>query len=221
MKNKKTSKTKGHEETEHEEFEVEEEVEQPQEFVSVPDMRMISLFGDVNEKKASEIIYSLFAYKEVKRLIPMDKKNPPEKFKEIVDPLEMLISTHGGSASDMFGIYDTMNMVKKQMPIHTIGMGKVMSAGVLILAAGTKGQRRIGKNCRVMLHAVIAGAQGTSHNILNEVEEIMETQEAYIKCLAKETKMTVPQIKKLIGEKKNIYLSATQAVRYGIADIII
>ena len=144
----------------------------------------------------------------------------PPKFKEVIDPLEFLISTNGGSASDMFAIYDTMNFVKEKMEIHTIGLGKVMSAGVLILASGTKGKRKIGKNCRVMLHAVIAGATGTSHDIANEVEEIMATQERYIKCLADETDMSVKTIKKLIDEKKNIYLNAEEAIRYGIADEI-
>jgi ATP-dependent protease ClpP protease subunit len=54
-----------------------------------------------------------------------------------------------------------------------------------------------------------------------EIQEIEYTQQKYIKCLAAETKMSEMFIKKLFERKVNIYLSAEEAVRYGIADIII
>ena len=96
-----------------------------------------------------------------------------------------------------------------------------MSAGVLILASGTKGARRIGRNTRVMIHSVIAGAHGPIHNIENEVEEIKWVQERYIDVLVRETDMTKRMVKKLLDKKVNIYLDAQQAVDFGIADIII
>ena len=100
-------------------------------------------------------------------------------------------------------------------------MGKVMSAGVLILAAGTKGKRKIGKNCRVMMHSVIGGNHGSLHNMLNEMEAIEQLQDMYINCLVEETKMSKSQIKKMLEKKVNVYLSAEEAVELGIADIII
>ncbi len=199
-----------------------EEVEPPVGgFIIEPNLRMLSLYGDLNEKRGSEIVYSLLAYKEVKRLIPKDPKKPKGDYVEIIDPLEFIISTNGGSAPDMFAIYDTMNMVKPSMPIHTMGLGKVMSAGVLLLATGTKGKRRIGRNCRVMIHAVQAGAGGSSHDIINEVEEIMFTQDRYIQALSEQTKLSPKKITQLIDEKRNIYISAEEAVKYGIADIVV
>ena len=96
-----------------------------------------------------------------------------------------------------------------------------MSAGVLILASGTKGARQIGRNTRVMIHSVIGGTHGDIHNIQNEVEEIKWIQERYIDTLVRETDMTKRMVKKLLDKKVNIYLDAQQAVDYGIADIII
>ena len=63
--------------------------------------------------------------------------------------------------AEMFALYDLMRMVREDCGIHTFGIGKVMSAGVLLLAAGTKGERRIGKNCRIMLHRVLTGDSGS------------------------------------------------------------
>ena len=121
----------------------------------------------------------------------------------------------------MFAVYDVMRMVRKDCDIETIGMGQVMSAGTLLLASGTKGKRRIGKHCRVMVHQVSAGTQGPHHEMINEIAEIQHTQEQYIKCLAAETKMTETYIRKLFEKKVNIYMSAEEAVKNGLADIII
>jgi ATP-dependent Clp protease protease subunit len=96
-----------------------------------------------------------------------------------------------------------------------------MSAGVLLLAAGTKGKRKIGKNCRVMIHSVIGGNVGPLHNLENEMNEIRYIQNAYLKALADETNMTYQQLRRMINRKVNVYLSAEEAVKLGIADIIV
>jgi ATP-dependent Clp protease protease subunit len=121
----------------------------------------------------------------------------------------------------MFAIYDVMRQIRKDCPIHTIGLGKVMSAGVLLLAAGTKGQRKIGKNCRVMIHSVLAGSEGPLHNLESELSEIRYTQERYIQALIDETKITQKIMSKLLEKHVNIYLSAEEAIKYGIADEVI
>ena len=121
----------------------------------------------------------------------------------------------------MFALYDIMRMVQTTTPIHTIGVGKVMSAGVLLLAAGTKGERRIARNCRVMLHSVSAGPGGDLPNLVNEMEALHELQEMYINCLVQETKMMKSDLKNMLERKVNVYLSAEKAVALGIADIIV
>ena len=192
-------------------------------------MRMVSLYGDLDEKKANEIVGDLFAFHEMKEMLEKQLKAMDAKTKKQVqgqlahkDPVSFVISTFGGNAVDMFGIHDAMKMLQSGgIEVHTFGSGKVMSAGVLLLASGTRGQRRIGKNCRVMVHPVVGGAHGPSHDIQNEVEEILQTQQQYIECLANETKLTVSRLNKLISEKRNIYLSAAEAVKLGIADKIV
>jgi len=171
------------------------------------DLRLVSLYGDVDEEKCLEVIQAM------RILASMKEKDAEEK-----PEFEFLISTMGGSASDMFAIYDTMRMVKEDCEVITRGVGKVMSAGVLLLAAGTKDKRLVGKNCRLMLHSVISGHIGELHNLENELEEVQWTQNQYIKALADETNMTEKYIKNLLNRKVNVYLTAEEAVEHGIAD---
>jgi len=130
-------------------------------------MRSIGLIGDVNEEKAGEIIHGLITLKQFGKVEQEEQPNSKKKKKDEYEPIEFYLSTHGGSASDMFAIYDVMRMIRKDCEIHTVGVGKVMSAGVLLLAAGTKGKRKIGKHCRVMIHSVLAGNEGPLHNLEN------------------------------------------------------
>ena len=166
------------------------------------------------------------AIKDAKTFDAFKVSSDGQRIKELEEdeekkPIDFYISTYGGNADDMFALYDIMKEVQKETEIHTIGMGKVMSAGVLLLAGGTPGQRKIGRNCRIMIHSVIGGNQGDLHNLVNEVEAIQELQEMYINCLTQETKMTKSQVKKMLERKVNVYLSAEQAVEYGIADKVL
>jgi ATP-dependent Clp protease protease subunit len=186
---------------------------------SPPDLRMVQLYGDIDEKSAADTVALMLLLKDAGK-----NELPSEDGDSTVityDPFELLISTPGGTAVDMFAIYDTMRMIKDDCEIHTIGMGKVMSAGVLLLAAGTKGKRKIGANCRVMIHSVIGGHHGSIHNLENEMEEVRWVQEQHNKALVAETDLTPRMLKKLLSRNVNVYLTAKEAVEYGIADIII
>ena len=184
--------------------------------------RCIGLIGDITEDKASEVLYGMLQLRLTgTNTVLVDENKPDGKTKEIYTPFEIMISTHGGSASDMFSIYDVMNMVQKEcMEINTIGVGKVMSAGVLLLASGTKGKRKIGKHCRVMIHGVFSGAGGQIQDLDNEMAEIKVIEEQYISSLSKETAMSKKYIKNLMKKKINVYIGAEQAVDLGIADTI-
>ena len=171
---------------------------------SPPPNRMISLFGEIEEERCGEVAFAL-RY--------LAKTTKPDS-----DPVELIVSTHGGSASDMFAVYDTIRLVREDVVVATTGIGKVMSAGVLLLACGSRGHRRIGENCRIMLHGVASGHAGQIFNLENELDEVKWTQDQYVKALAKETDMTPAYIKKLIGRKVNVYLTAKEAVELGIAD---
>ena len=179
---------------------------------SEPDLRTIGMFCDIHEEKVAEVIHAMLYLNEINKMEQdMDKRRP----------IDFYLSTYGGSADDMFALYDVMRFTRQESEIHTLGVGKVMSAGVLLLAAGTKGKRRIAKNCRIMIHSVAAGNHGNLQDLTNELEAIADLQKMYTKCLVAETNMTKSDIKEMLNRNVNVYLSAEEAVKFGIADIIV
>ena len=188
-----------------------------------PELRTINLYGDISERKGADVIAALLYLENSSHTVTNKDPHDPESEQVIVArSIAMMVSTHGGTASDMFSILDIMDMVKERTcDIETFGIGKVMSAGVPILAAGTKGKRKVGRNCRIMLHNVMAGSHGTIFSMENELEEIKWTQERYIETLAQYTKLTPSKIKKLLKTQKDVYISAEEAIKMGIADEII
>jgi len=180
-----------------------------QEELQIPDdPSMLFFMGEVNEENATNAIAAMMMYNEALA------------GSSDADDLQMYISTHGGEADEMFAMYDVMKYVQRSNDIVTIGIGKVMSAGVVLLAAGTKGKRKIGKNCRVMIHNVITGQMGAINTVEHEMKEVKRIQKAYIDALAENSSMTPAQIRKLMRRGENVYLSAEEAIKYGIADEI-
>ena len=186
-----------------------------------PELRVTGIYGDVNEEKASEAIYGLHAlYLTGQKQVFAEPENPDSDIYMSYDPIEFVVSTHGGLAAEMFSVYDTIRDIRETMPVHTKGLGKVMSAGVLLLACGTKGERRIGKYCRVMIHGVMAGQHGYLADVENEFKETKAIQKMYVQALSNETNMSEAYVRKLMNKKSNVYLDAEEAVKLGIADII-
>ena len=214
-----TKKSKDKKKTKQQEAEEEESSEEETKQVTLVDLlgggpeesgpegRSIMFVGDVTEEKAADLISALLVLAQTK-----DEED------DRAEDIKLYISTYGGSADEMFGIYDVMNFCKKFCDIQTIGLGKVMSAGTLLLAAGTKGKRYVGNHTRVMIHSVNGGSIGELHNLQNEMEQIAGLQESYIQAMSNETSMTKRQIQTLINRKVNVYLSSEEALEKGLAD---
>ena len=186
------------------------------------EIRSLSLYGDINEKMCGDAVTAiLYLGNNSESLEYVDPSDPESDVVKVSKPIDILISTRGGSASEMFSVYDTMRLVRDRCDISTFGVGKVMSAGVLILAAGTKGKRKIGSNCRVMIHGVLGAFGGSLTSMENEIEEIKWMQEQYMRCLAKESDLAVARLKKMLKRQVDVYLSAEEAVEFGIADEVV
>lgn len=203
--------------------------------------RCVGLYGPLTDKKGAEIVFSMFGLRHTGEGIKYNLTDEQEEllkkaqdagedsfsFKDgevdeetVFESFKFIISTPGGILSEMLSIYDVMNDIKKDMEIHTIGLGKVMSAGVPLLAAGTKGKRLIGKNCRVMIHSINGGAFGNMQEFRVESKEMEYMQEQYNKVLLENCDMTEKELKKLLNKGINTYLTAEEAIKYGIADKI-
>jgi len=166
------------------------------------DSRLVYLSGDVTEDSISEIQEQLLDLASASR-----------------DPIHLVVSTYGGAVHEMFSLYDVMKFIPA--PVYTVGLGKVMSAGSLILAAGEKGHRMIGASTRVMIHSLSAGFFGNLFELVNEIDEIKRLQDMYVSKMVAETKMCKNDVNAMLKTKVDSVFSAQQAVELGIVDKII
>lgn len=187
------------------------------------DLRTVAVFGTIDEEKCADVTSGIYyLWQNAPELYTEEELAEHEGLTQPDRDIRMIISTYGGEVLEMFGIIDLMNMAKSSdIDIETIGLGKVMSAGVAILAAGTKGRRKVSRNCRLMLHQASAGTMGSVFNMENELEEVKILQEMYVRCVAENSNLSVRKIKKMFSSNSNHYISAEQAVEYGIADEVI
>jgi ATP-dependent Clp protease protease subunit len=119
----------------------------------------------------------------------------------------------------MFSLYDLIRFLP--CPVHTIGLGKVQSAGVLLMAAGVKGQRLIGVNSSIMMHPLSGGAHGNIFELDGTVKEAQRKQRLMIDALRSETKMTRSRVRKIMHAGRDYYVTAADAIELGIADRLI
>lgn len=164
--------------------------------------RIVYLAGEVSEQSIAHVTATIIA------LANQDKSSP----------IKLIISTYGGSVDEMFSLYDVMKYVP--CPVHTIAIGKVMSAGVLLVAAGSKGNRLIGKSTRIMVHPISAGMEGTVFTMENELSETRRMQQLMEELLLAETKMTKAQLAQIMKRGHDTYITAKEAVKLGIVDAI-
>lgn len=137
-----------------------------------------------------------------------------------VKNIHVWISSYGGSVDNVFAMIDLISYVKK--PIYTIGYGKAMSAGCLLLASGNKGMRYATQKTNIMFHTVSAGTTGRTADVVKAADDIKRTNDQVLKELARATGKTLKDIKDLLKEELNtdIFLSAKQAKKFGIVDHI-
>ena len=180
-----------------------------------PKFRAVSLFGNLDEESLAEAIHTLVALNEaaIEEGARLEEDEKPS--------LRFYISTWGGDVHGMFALYDLMRSVRHEVDIETIGLGKVMSAGVLLLAAGAKGMRVVGRNTRIMIHGIQAAQHGGLPSLENEMEETRWLQAKMVEALVAETKLTKAKIQKMIAKQVDCYISAEEALELGIVDIIL
>jgi ATP-dependent Clp protease protease subunit len=141
-------------------------------------------------------------------------------FLESDDPTKdifLYLNCPGGDVNAGLGIYDVMQYV--QPDVHTTCMGQAASMGAILLAAGAKGKRSALPHARVMMHQPWGGVQGQASDIQIHAEEILKLRSTLNEILAHHTQRDVASVEKDTGRDR--FLSAEEAVEYGIVDRII
>lgn len=132
--------------------------------------------------------------------------------------INLYINSPGGMVTAGLAVYDTMQFIKS--PITTICMGMAMSFGAVILAAGSKGKRYALPNSRIMIHQpLVGGISGQATDILVEAKEMSHTRRILEEIMSKHTGQPFSKIN--LDMERNNYMSAEEALKYGIIDEVI
>lgn len=163
--------------------------------------RIIFLGGEVTDVTADLIVAQLL-------------------FLEAEDPekdIQIYINSPGGSVSAGFAIFDTMQYIKPN--VSTICIGRAASMGAFLLAAGEKGKRFALPNADIMIHQPLGGAQGQASDIKIQAEKIIQIRERINKILSERTGQPMEKI--TIDTDRDYYMTAQEAVAYGIIDEVV
>ena len=163
--------------------------------------RIIMLNDQVNSATASVIIA---------QMLYLEGQDPDKD-------IHFYINSPGGSVSDGFAIYDTMQYIK--CDVSTICMGMAASMGAFLLSAGTKGKRFALPNSEIMIHQPLGQTQGQATDMKIHADHIIATKEKLNRILSERTGQ--PYEKVVADTDRDNFLSAQEAVQYGLIDKVI
>lgn len=146
----------------------------------------------------------------VAQMLFLEKEDPDRE-------IELYINSPGGSVIAGLAIYDTMQVIKPD--VATLCVGHAMSMAAVLLAAGARGKRLSLPNARVMIHQGSAGFHGTPSDIDIVAREVLRYKALLIDILSKHTGQPKEKVEKDID--RDYYMSAEEALEYGIIDKVI
>jgi len=131
--------------------------------------------------------------------------------------IRLYINSPGGVVTAGLAIYDTMRFVK--CDVATIVIGQAASMAAVLLAAGAPGKRSALPNSRILLHQASGGAQGQASDVRIQTDELLRIRDLLIKILSTHTGKPKRTIQK--DTDRDYYMSASEAIDYGLVDRIV
>ena len=175
--------------------------------------RIIMLDTEVRQESASAI---------VAQMLFLEAENPEAD-------ILFYINSPGGSVTAGLSIYDTMQYIKPD--VSTIVLGQACSMGSFLAQAGAKGKRLVLPEARTMIHRVSSGTPGTSGSVHVQELEFEDARRSFEESKRINQRLTELYVKhNTVGKtyeelfeamKYDTFLSAEEAVKYGLADKVI
>ena len=164
--------------------------------------RLISVYGDITEESVAPIIGDLIEA----------KLTDPDK------PITLLVNTGGGDVFEAYAIYDLIKLL--QLEVIVLAVGKVMSAGFIIMAAGT--QRLATSHTTFMTHnmsTLIPPEMSDVKKIQSSCVSTLEMNQNMVKMLSKSSSLSEEEAGILCNEET--YFGSKMALKYGLIDGVI
>jgi ATP-dependent Clp protease protease subunit len=163
--------------------------------------RIIFLGSEIDDQVANAVIA---------QLLFLENEDPKKDIK-------IYINSPGGSVYAGLAMYDTMQYVKPD--VSTIVVGMAMSMGAVLAASGTKGKRFALPNSKIMIHQGSAGFSGTPADIEIHAREVLKARQRLDEILAQHSGQPLAKVNK--DTDRDYYMSADEALKYGLVDKII
>ncbi len=164
--------------------------------------RKVMVFGQIDDKLARDVVARILSLVD-----------------ESSQPIQIYVNSPGGHVESGDSIHDIIKFVRSSVPIYMIGTGWVASAGALIYTAGERKHRFCLPNTRFLLHQPMGGVQGPASDIAIEAREIIKMRERLSQIIAAETGQPIERVRK--DTERNYWMSASEAIEYGLATKII
>ena len=165
--------------------------------------RIVMLDTDVNEHSASLI---------VAQMLFLESEDPDRD-------ILFYINSPGGVVTAGMAIYDTMQFIK--CDVSTIVMGQACSMGSCLAQAGAAGKRLILPTARTMIHQPSGGAHGQATDIQIQAQEILKMKKYLTEIYVKHNSAGKTFEQLSADMERDFFMSAEEAVAYGLADKII
>jgi ATP-dependent Clp protease protease subunit len=158
--------------------------------------------------------FSTSTTKEVITWILDSNLSQTNKFEQ----LTLMITSYGGDLMAAFALIDVMR--GSAIPVHTIGLGVIASAGLMTFIAGEKGHRLITPNTSILSHQWSAGAFGKEHELLATGRQFDLTTKRMIAHYKKCTGLDEQTIREKLLPPQDVWLSAQEAKKYNLTDSV-
>lgn len=162
--------------------------------------RVIYINGEIGDGLAQQV---------VSQLKSLDKNSH--------EPIEIDITSYGGSVYSGLQILDAMAAVKS--PIKTVCEGYCMSMAAVLLASGTKGQRYSMPLATILLHQVAGGMQGKLADMQNDLNEAKRLQDVMTSILKKDTGLDETKLAQVMDHDN--FMTAETAKSLNLIDGIV
>jgi ATP-dependent Clp protease, protease subunit len=130
--------------------------------------------------------------------------------------LTLIVNSPGGSLSDAFALIDVMKGSK--IPVRTLGVGEICSAGLLIFMSGERGERTLTPNTMILSHQFDWWFGGKDHELMAGERARDICSQAMLSHYKKCTGMSLKQIKEILLPASDQWLTAKDAKRYRLCD---
>lgn len=165
--------------------------------------RKVFLWGEVSDKSARDV---------TEKLLYLESSDPGKE-------ITFYINTPGGSITAGMAVYDTMKLISS--PIKVIVTGMAASMGSILLCGANKGKRLLYPHSRVLIHQPLISGQmiAAAVDIHIQAQEMERLRDELNAILAESSGQSLEKIKK--DTDRDFYMTAAEAIAYGLADSIV